>query len=125
MLTAQLQETISGEMPVLGRAYQRGGLPLLVRFVEQRSPPAGRQSLSSRPTRRAAFSQGTSKRCSPGVIDIEGWTDMPFLYSRFSAAEADAGDDAHRAVAFVTRLPNQMIPARRQGSGRGGAVPLR
>ncbi|MCG6113615.1 MAG: HAMP domain-containing histidine kinase [Mesorhizobium sp.] len=108
MLTTQLQETISGEMPVLGRAYQRGGLPLLVRFVEQRSrQPGANLYLLADPQGRILA--GNVEALQPGVIDVEGWTDTPFLYSRFGAAEAEASDEPHRAVAFVTRLPNQMI----------------
>ena len=39
MLTAQTQETVVAEVQSLDRAYRRGGLPLLVRFVETRWVP--------------------------------------------------------------------------------------
>ena len=41
MLTAQTSETIDEEVQGLARAYQRGGLPVLVRVVEQRSRQPG------------------------------------------------------------------------------------
>ena len=41
MLTAQTMETINEEASDLGRAYQRGGLPLLVRMIGQRSRQPG------------------------------------------------------------------------------------
>lgn len=108
MLTGQLQETISEEVPILGRAYERGGLPLLVRFVEQRSrQPGANLYLLADPQGRILA--GNVEALQPGVLDIDGWSDTPFLYSRFGAAESEANIDAHRAVAFVMRLPNQMI----------------
>ncbi|NMG38995.1 HAMP domain-containing protein [Chelativorans sp. ZYF759] len=110
MLTGQLQETISDEVPILGRAYQRGGVPLLVRFVEQRSrQPGANLYLLADPQGRILA--GNVEALQPGVLDIEGWSDTPFLYSRFAAAEAEAetANEGHRAVAFVMRLPNQMI----------------
>lgn len=108
MLTGQLQETISEEVPVLGRAYQRGGLPLLVRFVEQRSrQPGANLYLLADPQGRILA--GNVEALQPGVLDLDGWSAMPFLYSRFDSVAEDAEDGGHRAVAYVTRLPNQMI----------------
>lgn len=108
MLTGQLQETISDEMPVLGRAYQRGGLPLLVRFVEQRSrQPGANLYLLADPQGRILA--GNVEALQPGVLDIEGWTGSPFLYTRFDTAGEEIDEDRHRAVAYVMRLPNQMI----------------
>jgi signal transduction histidine kinase len=108
MLTGQLQETISEEVPVLGRAYQRGGLPLLVRFVEQRSrQPGANLYLLADPNGRILA--GNVEALQPGVLDTEGWSAAPFLYARFSEMGAEVEDIDHRAIAFVMRLPNQMI----------------
>lgn len=108
MLTSQLQETISEEVPVLARAYQRGGLPLLVRFVEQRSrQPGANLYLLADPQGRILA--GNVEALQPGVLDLDGWSATPFLYSRFDSAAEEADEGGHRAVAYVTRLPNQMI----------------
>jgi signal transduction histidine kinase len=108
MLTGQLQETISEEVPVLARAYQRGGLPLLVRFVEQRSrQPGANLYLLADPQGRILA--GNVEALQPGVLDLDGWSATPFLYSRFDSAAEEADEGGHRAVAYVTRLPNQMI----------------
>ena len=41
MLAAQTMETINEEVADLGRIYQRGGLPLLVRMIERRARQPG------------------------------------------------------------------------------------
>lgn len=108
MLTGQLQETISEEVPVLARAYQRGGLPLLVRFVEQRSrQPGANLYLLADPQGRILA--GNVEALQPGVLDLDGWSATPFLYSRFDSVAEETDEGGHRAVAYVTRLPNQMI----------------
>ncbi len=109
VLTGQLQETVAEEMMVLGRSYQRGGLPLLVRFVEQRSrQPGANLYLLAEPTGRIL--SGNVQALESGVIEGEGWTEQPFTYRRFADAEGTTGGDReHRALALVLRLPNQMI----------------
>lgn len=121
MLASQTQETVAAEMQVLGRAYQRGGLPLLVRFVEVRSrQPGANLYLIADPNGRILA--GNVESLEPGVIEADGWTDRPFAYRRFGEAGGERaaredGDDndllggrgVHRALALVLRLPNQMI----------------
>ena len=115
MLTTQTQETIAAEAQVLGRAYQRGGLPLLVRFVETRSrQPGANLYLVADPNGRIL--SGNVESLDPGVLETDGWTAEPFEYRRFGVRGTANGDDpagtsrlAHRAVALVLRLPNQMI----------------
>lgn len=122
MLTTQTQDTIAEEMQVLGRAYSRGGLPLLVRFVETRSrQPGANLYLIADPNGRIL--SGNVESLEPGVLENEGWTPRPFGYRRYGDTDAargalrgeggDAAADAprptHHAVALVLRLPNQMI----------------
>ena len=112
LLTDQIQTSIGEEMMVLGRAYQRGGLPLLVRFVEQRSrQPGANLYLIADPNGRILA--GNVEGLQPGVLQEEGWTAEPFAYSRFAIADAPVEPDAerpeHRALAVVLRLPNQLI----------------
>lgn len=122
MLTAQTQETVSDEAQVLARAYQRGGLPLLVRFVETRSrQPGAYLYLIADPDGRIL--SGNVESLEPGVLQTDGWTRRPFVYRRYGERGRDrrafrqedtdapdiAGDRIHQAVALVLRLPNGMI----------------
>ncbi len=123
MLTSQTQETINEEVLGLATAYQRGGLPLLVRMIERRSrqPSANLYLIADANGRILA---GNVEGLEPGVLQVEGWTDRPFSYQRFGDATAERrGRDAvepaavpppavetrHAAIALVSRLPNQMI----------------
>lgn len=121
MLTAQTMETINEEVGYLGRAYQRGGLPLLVRMVEQRSRQPG-ANLYLIADANGRILAGNVESLQPGVLEAEGWTEMPFAYERYGeGADAEAGGDlalpgtridpraSHDAIALVLRLPNQMI----------------
>lgn len=117
MLTAQTQETINEEVQGLATAYQRGGLPLLVRTIERRArQPSANLYLIADPNGRIL--SGNVESLEPGVLDIEGWTERPFSYQRYG--ESSAGQDRqgqqagetemrHAALALVLRLPNQMI----------------
>lgn len=121
MLTGQTQELIADEVQNLGRAYQRGGLPLLVRFVEQRSRQPG-ANLYLLADSNGRILSGNVQSLQPGVLETEGWTTRPFAYQRFGEGDAERGmrlpgdaapavndGPAHTAAAFVLRLPNQMI----------------
>ena len=116
MLTAQTQETVAAEVQVLGRAYNRGGVPLLVRFVEVRSrQPGANLYLIADPNGRILA--GNVDGLEPGVLETDGWTERPFAYRRFGEGndarpegeEAEGPASSHRAVALVLRLPNGMI----------------
>ena len=130
MLTAQTQETINDEVLGLARAYQRGGLPVLVRVVENRSRQPG-ANLYLIADANGQILTGNVQSLEPGVIDTEGWTTEPFSYKRFGEGELDRlrsgtsdqtpppatgenavpaeGEKGHNAIALVLRLPNQMI----------------
>jgi signal transduction histidine kinase len=111
LLTDQIQTSIGEEMMVLGRAYQRGGLPLLVRFVEQRSrQPGANLYLIADPNGRILA--GNVEGLQAGVLEQDGWTGEPFTYTRYAIAEAPTPTiegTEHRALALVLRLPNQLI----------------
>src|SRR5690349_2377042 len=117
MLTAQTQETINEEVADLGRAYERGGLPLLARVIELRArQPGANLYLIADPDGRIL--SGNVESLEPGVLDVEGWTERPFKYQRFGEGgerrtlfqrtQAEAAGP-HAAIALVFRLPNQMI----------------
>ncbi len=126
MLTSQTQDTINEEVVGLARAYQRGGLPLLVRTIERRSRQPG-ANLYLIANANGEILAGNVESIEPGVLDVEGWTGRPFSYVRYGEGadrrvrgatdtEPPAGDAAapeadtgHDAIALVLRLPNQMI----------------
>jgi signal transduction histidine kinase len=129
MLTAQTQETINDEVLGLAHAYQRGGLPVLVRVVEQRSRQPG-ANLYLIADANGQILTGNVQSLEPGVIETEGWTTEPFSYRRFGEGELERqrnqaadpnetppgqnevqaeGEKGHNAIALVLRLPNQMI----------------
>ncbi len=121
MLIAQTQETINDEVLGLAQAYQRGGLPTLVRVVDQRArqPSANLYLIANAD---GQILTGNVQSLEPGVLGTDGWTERPFYYRRYGETEPDrpraqAGQDdaqapasrGHDAVAVVLRLPNQMI----------------
>lgn len=121
MLTTQTQETINEEVLSLGRAYQRGGLPTLVRVVEQRARQPG-ANLYLLADANGQILTGNVESLEPGVLETEGWTTRPFYYRRYGETEAErqraeSGQNetqraqvrGHDALALVLRLPNQMI----------------
>lgn len=106
MLETQTREAITEEVNGLARAYQRGGLPALVRVMNVRArQPGANLYLITDPN--GLILSGNVESLQPGVLDQSGWTDRPFLYRRFGGAEAS--DREHTAVAHVIRLPNRMI----------------
>lgn len=127
MLTGQTQETINDEVLGLARVYRRGGLPLLVRVVEQRSRQPG-ANLYLIADANGQILTGNVQSLEPGVLEAEGWTTEPFSYRRFGEGELERqrnpiaepnepsqsevqveGEKGHNAIALVLRLPNQMI----------------
>jgi signal transduction histidine kinase len=119
MLTAQTQQTINEEVQGLGRAYQRGGLPLLVRTVERRARQPG-ANLYLIADANGRILSGNVESLEFGVLETDGWTERPFAYQRFgetnperrqiaSPEQDDVSRSTHDAIALVLRLPNQMI----------------
>lgn len=121
MLITQTQETINDEVLGLAQAYKRGGLPTLVRVVEQRSrqPSANLYLIADA---NGQILTGNVQSLEPGVLGNEGWTTRPFYYRRYGEGELDRPRSetsqsqtqeetgrGHDAVAVVLTLPNQMI----------------
>jgi len=121
MMTSQTQDTINEEVLGLATAYQRGGLPMLVRVIERRArqPSANLYLIADANGRILA---GNVEDIEPGVLDVEGWTDRPFSYQRYGEGterrvrDPDDPDPPqatvetrHAAIALVSRLPNRMI----------------
>ncbi|MCB1469234.1 MAG: HAMP domain-containing histidine kinase [Rhizobiaceae bacterium] len=121
LLTTQTMETINEEAASLGRAYQRGGIPLLVRMVGQRSRQPG-ANLYLIADSHGRILAGNVENLQPGVLEINGWTEVPFRYERYGeGAERTQSQNqtlpdarteslaSHDAIALVLRLPNEMI----------------
>lgn len=117
MLASQTQDTINEEVGDLARAYQRGGLSLLVRNVGARSRQPG-ANLYLIADSQGRILAGNVESLEPGVLDGQGWTRRPFSYRRFGDRENEdpqdtvtevEGETGHKAAALVLRLPNQMI----------------
>jgi signal transduction histidine kinase len=121
MLTAQTKETINEEVQGLDQAYRRGGLPVLVRVIAQRArQPGANLYLIADPNGRIL--SGNVESIEPGVLQIEGWTELPFSYQRYGEAERapqplegqgevlpPVTETRHNAIALVSRMSNQMI----------------
>ncbi|MFU0506626.1 sensor histidine kinase [Pseudaminobacter sp. NGMCC 1.201702] len=116
MLTSQTMETINEEAQGLVSAYQRGGLPFLVRTIERRSrQPSANLYLIADANGRIL--SGNVENLEPGVIATEGWTERPFAYQRFGDTSQERTRDSvrpgpeprHKAIALVLKLPNRMI----------------
>ncbi|WP_407941246.1 ATP-binding protein [Mesorhizobium xinjiangense] len=107
MIAAQTREAVNEETLRLGRAYDRGGIPALVRLMEmQARQPGANLYLIADPNGRLLA--GNVESLEPGVLDTRGWTSRPFAYERYGEAEPQ-GHATHTAMAQVIRLPNQMI----------------
>ncbi|MGN6550348.1 MAG: sensor histidine kinase [Pararhizobium sp.] len=102
LLRSQTREAVAGELQILGQAYESGGMATLVRVVEQRSRQPG-ANLYTIASPAGDILAGNVASLQPGVLDEEGWTQIPFRYERYT----DTGSDVpHTALAQVIRLPN-------------------
>ncbi|WP_265515903.1 sensor histidine kinase [Nitratireductor luteus] len=112
MLTAQTRDAIHEEVASLDLAYQRGGLPRLVRVMEMRARQPG-ANLYLIADATGSILGGNVESLEPGVLDTTGWTTRPFAYQRYgeTRSQQDGGRSPgpHDAVAQVLRLPNGMI----------------
>ncbi len=138
MLTAQTMETINEEVQGLDRAYQRGGLPFLVRVVEQRSRQPG-ANLYLIADANGRILTGNVESLEPGVLEMEGWTEravhLPALRRRHRRApgaevselEAAACGDRGQACGDRARLAPAQPDDRagRPRPRRAGAFPRR
>lgn len=103
-LAAQTRESIDEEIVELNGAYQRGGIPALVRTIDRRSRQPG-ANLYLVTDRAGRILVGNVEKIEPGILKREGWTQRPFNYERFSEK---ADERAHPALAQIIALPNGM-----------------
>lgn len=111
MLVSQTRDAINEEVRGLDRAYQRGGLPVLVRVMEARARQPG-ANLYMLADINGRILSGNVESLQPGILDITGWTEKPFTYTRYGESEQrlnGRADEKHEAMAVVFRLPSQFI----------------
>ena len=76
-LVQQTRQTIQEEIQDIQRAYDRGGINLLLRIMERRArQPGANLYVIAGPS--GDILAGNVASVQPGVLDKEGWTDMPF-----------------------------------------------
>lgn len=104
MLTDQTEQALREELGNIEHAYQRGGIPMLVRTIDRRSrQPGAFLYLVADPSGRILA--GNVASIEPGLLNGDGMLRDSFVYSRFG----DSGEKVeHRAIAAVIDLPNAM-----------------
>lgn len=101
LLTQQTQEGLFQEVRTIQRAYNNGGMNLLLRTMERRARQPG-ANLYVVAGASGEILAGNVLSVQPGVLDAEGWAGPPFRYERY----AEADERQHLAIAFVLRLDN-------------------
>ena len=102
----QTQDAIDDDLSSLTVVYERGGIPSLVRAIDRRSrQPGANLYLIADPAGRILA--GNVKSLDVGILDLRGWTEEPFAYSRYGAEEGS--EHERRAIARLMTLPNGLI----------------
>ncbi|MBP1843775.1 signal transduction histidine kinase [Rhizobium petrolearium] len=102
LLAQQTRQTLQEEVQDIERAYERGGINLLLRMMERRArQPGANLYVIAGPN--GEMLAGNVASVQPGVLDEQGWTKFPFSYEPYSEA---AGPRRHLAVANVLLLDN-------------------
>ena len=101
-LQRRMKESVAEEVGVLNDIFTQGGLQTLLSVLERQShQPGANLYVIAGPN--GEMLAGNVAKLQPGVIDNEGWTERPFLYSRFGDRSSR---DKHMAVANVFFLDN-------------------
>lgn len=103
LLRDQTQQSVVGELGRIGSIYRINGVAGLVRVIDRRSrQPGANLYIIASPA--GEIIAGNVASLQPGVLDTEGWTNIPFTYERYGDPRAET----HRAMAHVVFLPNGM-----------------
>jgi signal transduction histidine kinase len=101
-LIQQTRQTIQEEIEDIQRAYNRGGVNLLLRIMERRArQPGANLYVIAGPS--GDILAGNAASVQPGVLNNEGWTDMPFVYEPYSET---GGPRRHFAIGNVLLFDN-------------------
>ena len=101
LLTDQIRDAVQQEVAEVKRAYEVGGLNLLLRTMERRSRQPG-ANLYVIASHTGDILAGNVAAVQPGVFSETGWTRLPFLYDRY----AETAGQRHLALANIFTLDN-------------------
>jgi signal transduction histidine kinase len=102
LLAQQTRQTLQEEVSDVQRAYERGGINLLVRMMERRArQPGANLYVVAGPN--GEMLAGNVASVQPGVLDEQGWTEPAFRYEPFTEVYKPG---QHLAIGFVLRLDN-------------------
>jgi signal transduction histidine kinase len=102
LLTQQTRQAVQEEVVDIQRAYERGGINLLLRMMERRARQPG-ANLYVIASPNGEILAGNVASVQPGVLNEEGWTNIPFRYEPFAEV---GGPRFHLATANVLKLDN-------------------
>ncbi|WP_425374228.1 sensor histidine kinase [Neorhizobium lilium] len=102
LLSQQTQQAVQEEVTDIQRSYERGGINLLLRIMERRARQPG-ANLYVIAAPNGEILAGNVSSVQPGVLEEEGWTDVPFRYEPFAEM---GGPRFHLATANVVKLDN-------------------
>ncbi len=101
LLTGQIRDAVAQEVTQVQRAYDAGGMNLLLRTMERRArQPGANLYLIAGPS--GDILAGNVASVQPGVFEEQGWTSVPFMYQRYT----DSGVVRHMAIANIFVLDN-------------------
>ena len=102
LLNRQTRDAVQQEVNDVQRIYNRGGINPLLRMMERRARQPG-ASLYVIAGPNGEILAGNVASVQPGVLDNDGWTELPFAYERYS----ESGNSvAHLATANIFKLDN-------------------
>ncbi|MGR9169029.1 sensor histidine kinase [Rhizobium sp. KDH_Rht_773_N] len=101
LLSGQIRDAVAQEVTQVQRAYDAGGMNLLLRTMERRArQPGANLYLIAGPS--GDILAGNVASVQPGVFEEQGWTSVPFMYQRYT----DSGVVRHMAIANIFVLDN-------------------
>ncbi|MBB5571914.1 MULTISPECIES: sensor histidine kinase [Rhizobium] len=104
LLTGQIRDAVQQEVNQVKRAYDVGGLNLLLRTMERRArQPGANLYVIASPS--GDILAGNVASVQPGVLGESGWTELPFIYERYTDSGTDP-ERRHLAIANIFLLDN-------------------
>jgi signal transduction histidine kinase len=105
-LRQQTEASISAEVDNIDHIYAAAGMNGLLKTLERRArQPGANLYVIAGPA--GEILAGNVAALEPGILEKEGWTNIPFRYERFGEEKKDpATVDVHMALADVFLLPN-------------------
>ena len=102
LLRQQMREAVAQEVEQIERVFDTNGMNGLLRTLERRArQPGANLYIIASPTGEVLA--GNVASLQPGVLDTEGWTEMPFRYQRY---QEEARGKSPMAYAQVIVLSN-------------------